>query len=163
MPPQKVFSTRRGLYFEEFEVGQTIISAGRTVTEADVTTFAGLTGDWNGIHTDAVYAAKHPLGQRVAHGLLGLSIAVGLAMRLGFLDETVLAFRELDEWKFSLPIYLGDTIHMKAVVTELKAVPRLSAGMLTLRVEIVNQDGKIVQQGYWKALVMSQHQASQPT
>lgn len=157
MTENKIISTRRGLFFEEFEVGQSIISAGRTVTEADVTTFAGLTGDWNGIHTDAVYAANHPLGRRVAHGLLGLSIAVGLAMRLGFLDETVLAFREIGEWKFSLPIYLGDTIHMKAVVSEIRPVRRLSAGMVTLRVEVINQDGKIVQQGTWRALVISQN------
>jgi acyl dehydratase len=128
------------------------------VTEADVTTFAGLTGDWNGIHTDAVYAASHPLGRRVAHGLLGLSIALGLAMRLGFLDETVLAFREIGEWKFSQPIYLGDTILMKAVVTEIRPVTRLCAGMVTFHVEVVNQDGKTVQQGVWRALVMSQEQ-----
>ena len=72
---------RRGLYFEEFEIGQEINSVGRTVTEADVVGFASLTGDWTRIHTDAVYAAQHPLGQRVAHGLLGISIAVALATR----------------------------------------------------------------------------------
>ncbi len=159
MTEKKVLSVKKGLFFEEFEIGQSIISAGRTVTESDVTTFAGLTGDWNGIHTDAVYAANHPLGRRVAHGLLGLSIAVGLAMRLGFLDDTVLAFREIGEWKFSLPIYLGDTIHMKAVVAEIRPVPRLCAGMVTLRVEVINQDGKTVQQGLWRALVMSQTQS----
>ena len=116
--------------------------------------FAGLTGDMNGIHTDAVYAAQHPLGRRVAHGLLGLSIAVGLAMRQGFLEETVLAFREIGEWKFSLPIYLGDTIHMRAEVTEMRAVPRMKAGLVTFRVEVLNQDDKIVQQGSWRALVI---------
>jgi 3-hydroxybutyryl-CoA dehydratase len=160
MTEKRSLSAKKGLYFEEFEVGQSIISAGRTVTEADVTLFAGLTGDWNGIHTDAVYAANHPLGRRVAHGLLGLSIAVGLAVRLGFLDETVLAFREIGEWKFSLPIYLGDTIHMKAAVTETRPVPRLCGGMVTLRVEVVNQEGKTVQQGIWRALVICQPQVS---
>ena len=107
MAEKRTLNARRGLYFEEFEVGQSITSPGRTVTEADVVGFAALTGDWTSIHTDAVYAAQHPLGQRVAHGLLGLSIASALAVRLGFLEGTVLAFREISDWKFSQPIYFG--------------------------------------------------------
>lgn len=148
-------NTRRGLYFEEFEVGHSIVSVGRTITEADIVGFAALTGDWAQIHTDAVYAASHPFGQRVAHGLLGMSIAVALAMRLGFLEETVLAFREISEWKFSQPIHIGDTIHMQAVVTAVKAVPRLKGGMVSLAVEIRNQADTIVQHGGWTMLVAS--------
>ncbi len=145
----------KSLYFEEFEPGLTITSAGRTITEADVVAFAALTGDWTRIHTDAVYAASHPLGQRVAHGLLGMSIAVALAIRLGFLEESVLAFREINDWKFSLPIHLGDTIHMHATVVEKKRVPRLGSGMVTLEVEILNQNGDAVQRGKWGFLVKS--------
>ncbi|MFN2196995.1 MAG: MaoC/PaaZ C-terminal domain-containing protein, partial [Anaerolineales bacterium] len=100
----------RGKYFEEFEVGQRIVTAGRTVTEADVVTFAGLSGDFNQMHVDAEYSAKSMFGQRVAHGLLGLSIASGLAVQTGVLEGTILAFREITEWKFSRPIFLGDTI-----------------------------------------------------
>lgn len=147
---------RRGLYFEEFEAGQSITSAGRTVTEADVVAFAALSGDWNAIHTDAVFAASQPFGQRVAHGLLVMSIASGLAMRLGFLEGTALAFREIGEWKFSLPVYLGDTVCLRATVTETKAMPRLGGGLVTLKVEVVNQDDKVVQRGTWGVLVKSQ-------
>lgn len=143
----------QGLYFEDFTPGQSITSAARTVTEADVVNFAGLSGDFNPIHTDAVYAKEHLLGQRVAHGLLGLSIAVGLTVRLGFLEDTLLAFREIGDWKFSQPIFIGDTIHVRLTVKETKAVPRLGGGMILLEAELLNQDDKIIQHGTWSALI----------
>ena len=115
--------------------------------------FAALSGDWNPIHTDAVFAAEHPFGQRVAHGLLVMSIATGLAVRLGFMEETVLAFRELGEWKFSLPVFFGDTVRVQATVVETKAMPRLGGGLVTLKVQILNQDDKVVQRGTWGVLV----------
>jgi len=146
-------TVRSGLFFEEFEPGQTIVSPARTITEADVVSFAALSGDWNAIHTDAVYAAEHTFGQRVAHGLLIMSIASGLAMRLGFLEETALAFREIGDWKFSLPVYIGDTVHLRATVTETKAMARLGGGLVSLKVEVVNQDDKVVQRGTWSVLV----------
>jgi len=146
-------AVRTGLFFEEFEPGQSITSPARTITEADVVTFAALSGDWNAIHTDAVYAAEHAFGQRVAHGLLIMSIASGLAMRLGFLEETALAFREIGDWKFSLPVYIGDTVRLRATVTETKAMPRLGGGLVSLKVEVVNQDDKVVQRGTWSVLV----------
>jgi len=87
----------RGLYFEEFSVGMSIVSPGRTITESDIVAFAGLSGDFNQIHTDAEYSQTTPFGQRVAHGLLGLSIASGLAVRTGVIEGTVLAWREINE------------------------------------------------------------------
>jgi 3-hydroxybutyryl-CoA dehydratase len=147
---------RRGLYFEEFETGQVFTSLGRTITESDVVAFAGLTGDWNPIHTDREYAARHPFGQRVAHGMLGLSVATALCVRLGILDETLLAFREITQWKFSLPIYLGDTIHTRVTVTNTRPVSRLNGGMVTLDVEVINQRSETVQHGGWTVLVKSQ-------
>ena len=156
MTDKRELTAPKGLYFEEFQVGQAITSQGRTVTEADVVAFAALSGDWNPMHTDAEFAARHPFGQRVAHGLLGLAIASGLAVRLGFLEETVLAFRELGEWKFSLPVYIGDTIHVRATVIETKEMRRLGGGLVTLKVEILNQDDKVVQRGTWGVLVKSQ-------
>jgi acyl dehydratase len=156
MTAKKELPANLGLYFEEFEAGQSIVSVGRTVTEADVVSFASLSGDWNPIHTNAEYAAQHPFGQRVAHGLLGLSIASGLAVRLGFLEETVLAFREMGSWKFSLPIYLGDTIRVRATVIDTKPMRRLGGGLVTMKVEILNQDDKVVQRGTWGVLVKSQ-------
>jgi 3-hydroxybutyryl-CoA dehydratase len=146
---------RKGMYFEEFEVGQSVTSGGRTVTEADIVSFSYLSGDWNTIHTDAEYAAQHPFGQRVAHGLLVLSIATGLANRLGFMEETVLAFREIGFWKFSLPTYIGDTIRVRATVSERKPMRRLGGGLVTFKVEIVNQKDEVVQRGTWAVLVTS--------
>ena len=151
---EKTLQARTGLYFEEFEVGQSIISPGRTITEADVVGFAALSGDWNAMHTDAEYSSDHPFGQRVAHGLLGLSIASGLAMRLGILEETALAFREIGSWKFSLPIFFGDTIRVQVTVTGTKAMRRIGGGLVTLKVEILNQDDKVVQRGTWGVLVI---------
>ena len=87
-------SSPRGMYFEEFAAGQTVITPGRTVTEADVVAFAGLSGDFNQLHTDAEFAKTTPFGQRVAHGLCVLSIVSGLAAQTGVMEGTVLAFRE---------------------------------------------------------------------
>ncbi len=154
-PPQ------RGMYFEEFEVGQRIVTPARTVTESDIVTFAGLSGDYNSIHTDAVYAEATPFEQRVAHGLLGLSIASGLAVRTGILEGTVLAFREINDWKFSLPIYIGDTIHVELEVDSAKAMPRLGGGLLGLVMEVHNQDAKVVMKGRWSVLIQSQPTADQ--
>ena len=146
--------TVQGMYFEEFEVGQSAVSVGRTITEADVVRFAGLTGDFNSIHTDADYAAGHSFGQRVAHGLLVQSIAVGLATRLGVIEGTVIAFRDMT-CKFSLPVYFNDTIRLKIEIKELKALPRLGGGSVTMKYSILNQNDKAVQRGEWNMLVMS--------
>jgi acyl dehydratase len=142
----------RGLYFEEFEIGQTLHTAARTITEADIVNFAGLSGDYNQIHTNAVYAARDSFGQRVAHGLLVQSIATGLAVQAGFIEGTVLAFRELD-CKFSLPIFIGDTIHVEIEITEKKQFPRLNGGNVTMKYSILNQEGKAVQRGNWVMLI----------
>ncbi len=147
----------RGLYFEDIVVGQKMVTRGRTITEADVVNFAGLTGDYNPMHTDAEYMKNSAFGQRVAHGMLTLSYAVGQAYQLGFMERTVLAFRGL-EMKFSLPVYIGDTVHVELVVRETKAAARMGGGIVTLDVKIINQDDKTVQSGEWIVLM-----ASKPT
>lgn len=146
-------SQPRGMYFEEFLVGQRIISAGRTVSESDIITFAGLSGDFNQIHTDAVYAAQTPFGQRVAHGLLGLSIASGLVVQTGMMEGTILAFREINEWKFIQPIHIGDTIHVEVEVLETKEIRRLGGGAIVISLDVKNQTGETVMKGIWKALI----------
>ena len=147
--------SNQGMYFEEFEVGQRITSPGRTITEADVVTFAGLSGDSNTIHTDAEYAKGTPFGQRVAHGLLGVSIVSGLAMRTGIMEGTVIAFREIKNWKFSLPVFIGDTIHVIMEVKEKKAMPRLGGGQILLSLDVRNQDDQTVMKGIWTVLVQT--------
>jgi 3-hydroxybutyryl-CoA dehydratase len=152
--------TGRGLYFEEFEIGQKIVTSGRTVTEADITAFAGISGDYNQIHTDAEFSKSTPYGQRIAHGLLGLSIASGLAMRTGVLEGTVLAFREINEWKFIKPTFIGDSVHVEMQVLEKKALPRIGAGSVLIGVELTNQRQETVMKGEWTVLVLSSANAS---
>lgn len=149
-------SRPRGLFFEEFTVGQRIISSGRTLTEADIVSFAGLSGDYNQIHTDAVYASQSPFGQRVAHGLLGLSIASGLVVQTGMMEGTILAFREINEWKFIQPVYIGDTIHVEVEVLETKELRRLGGGAVVISLDVKKQTGETVMKGTWKALISSQ-------
>ncbi|NIM95260.1 MAG: dehydratase [Anaerolineales bacterium] len=143
------------MYFEDFEIGYKITTQARTITEADVVNFAGLSGDYNAIHTDAAFAETAPFGQRVAHGLLVLSIVTGLAMRTGFLEGTVLAFREISNWKFSKPVFIGDTVHAEIEITNLKAFPRLGGGALDVAFKVINQDYEIVMKGSFNILVQS--------
>jgi len=143
----------RGMWFNEFEVGQQIITSGRTITENDIVSFAGLSGDYNQIHTNAEFAKKTPFGQRVAHGLLGLSIASGLAMRTGILEGTVIAFREINNWKFTNPVFIGDTIQVTLNIVETKAIPRLGGGSLTIEIVVKNQRDEVTMKGTWTALV----------
>ena len=148
-------STPRGMYFEEFETGQKIISAGRTVTESDIVSFAGLSGDFTQIHTDAEYSKTSPAGQRVAHGLLGLSIAPGLAVQTGVLERTVLFFREIKEWKFVKPIFIGDTIHVELDVMETKAMRRIGGGTVDIALLVLNQNNETLMKGIWTVLIAS--------
>ena len=141
-----------GLYFEDFAIGERMVTRGRTITEADLVQFAGLTGDYNPMHTDAHFMSKSQFGQRIAHGMLTLSYAVGQAYQLGFMERTVIAFREL-QMKFSLPVFIGDTIHVQLTVKEMKEARRMGGGWITLDVKIINQDGKTVQSGEWVILI----------
>ena len=144
-----------GLYFEEFFVGQKVTTVGRTVSEADIFTFAGLTGDFNEIHTNAAFAASTQFGQRIAHGLLGLSLATGLIMRTGFLEGTVLAFREINEWRFVKPFYIGDTICAELNITETKSLPRIGGGSIIAAITVKNHGGEACQRGSLNLLVLS--------
>ncbi|MFZ2486608.1 MAG: MaoC/PaaZ C-terminal domain-containing protein [Anaerolineae bacterium] len=144
----------QGLYFEDYTVGDAIASQARTVTESDIVNFAMLSGDWNPLHTDAEAAKQTPYGERIAHGLLVLSMATGLAERLGFMSGTVIGFMGLD-WQFRAAVKIGDTIRVQATVDEMKPMPRLGGGFVTLKVQILNQEDKAVQRGSWTVLVKS--------
>ena len=143
-----------GYYFEEIEIDKPMVTRGRTVTEAYIVQFAGLTGDYNPMHTNAEYMKTHPMRQRVAHGMLTLSYAVGQLYQLGFMERTVLAFRGL-EMKFSLPVFIGDTIHVRLTVKEKKEMKRLGGGNVIAEIKILNQDGKTVQSGTMELLLAS--------
>lgn len=147
---------KRGLYYEEFEMGKQVVTYGRTITEADVVNFAGLSGDFNSIHTDSAYTQNSFYKQRVAHGLLVLSVASGLAFRTGQLEGTVIAWRDIGDWRFSQPTFIGDTVHVELEVVERKPMPRLGGGRVELEVRVKNQDDKVVMNGHWGLLVLNQ-------
>ena len=146
--------SRRGLYFEEFKVGQEVSSPGRTITESDIVNFAGISGDYTQIHTDVEYSKTTPIGKRVAHGLLVMSIASGLAARTGVLEGTVLVFREINNWKFIKPIFIGDTIHVDMIVMETKELKRIGAGAVVIEIRVINQADEVVMKGNWNVLMM---------
>jgi 3-hydroxybutyryl-CoA dehydratase len=142
----------RAMFFEDLVLGVQVVSPARTVTEHDVMAFAGLSGDYNPLHTDAEFARGTPYGERIAHGVLGLSIATGLAARIGFLEGTALAFLSLD-CKFRKPILFGDTIHVAIEVTEAKRMPSMGGGIVGFAVRLLNQRDEVVQRGEWSILV----------
>lgn len=151
MPPKV-----RGMYFDEFESGQKFQTTGRTVTETDVVNFAGISADFNEVHTNKEYGQTTPFGERVAHGLLGLSIASGLAWQTGILEGTIIAFRQIDQWKFVKPVFFGDTIHVEMEVINTKAIPRLGGGSVVIELDVQNQEGDTVMKGQWTTLIMNQ-------
>ena len=144
-----------GLYFEEFSVGEKLTTDKRTVTEDDIMTFARVSGDDNRIHTDPEFSKTTIFGKQVAHGLLGLAIASGLAWQTGILDGTVIAFREVKEWKFIKPVFIGDTISVDLETIETKALPRIGGGSVTITLEVKNQNEEVCHRGVWTVLMMS--------
>lgn len=141
----------RELWFEDFEAGQELATAGRTVTEADIVAFAGLSGDFNPLHVDAEYARGTPFGERIAHGVLGLAMATGLAWQTGFMAASVEAFLSL-EWKFRAPVRIGDTVHAVLRVSGTRPMGD-AGGLVMLEVSVLNQRGETVQRGQWTILV----------
>ncbi|MBN2305788.1 MAG: MaoC family dehydratase N-terminal domain-containing protein [Anaerolineae bacterium] len=150
-----MFKAQRGMYFEEFEVGLELETQGRTITEADIVAFAGVSGDFNPMHTNEVYASGTQFGQRVAHGLLGLAVASGLAYQMGFIEGTVLALTGV-ETKFRAPVLIGDTIRVLVKVTKLREMKAAGGGFVTCDIRVVNQEDKVTQKGEWTFLVASQ-------
>ena len=144
-----------GLYFEEFSVGQKVVTEKRTVTEDDIMTFARVSGDNNRIHTDPEFSRTTIFGKQVAHGLLGLAIASGLAWQTGILDGTVIAFREVKDWKFVKPVFIGDSIYVELETVETKSLPRIGGGSVTITLEVKNQNDEVCHRGTWTVLMMS--------
>jgi acyl dehydratase len=132
------------LYFEDLTVGQKLVSAGRTITEADIVMFAGLSGDYSPIHTNEEWCKNSSqFKRRVAHGMLTASIASGLIFRLGFLDGTGMAHLGTT-MKFTTPVFAGDTIHVELEILSKKDVDQ-TRGIFTAKIDVVNQVNKIVE------------------
>lgn len=143
--------TPRGRYFQDFQVGQEIVSPSRTITEADIVNFAGLTWDTNPMHTNAEYGKTTMFGERIAHGMLGLAFAIGLVWQLGVLEGTVVAFRELN-MKFKGPLKIGDTMRVVAQVQETKPI-RSAGGIVVIELRVLNQRDETCYQGTMTVLV----------
>ncbi|CAN5910761.1 MaoC/PaaZ C-terminal domain-containing protein [soil metagenome] len=140
------------LRFQDLAVGDEWESPGRTVTEADVVNFAGLSGDFNPLHVDHESARQGPFGRPVAHGLLGLAIASGLASQAP--RVATLAFLGLLEWTFQQPIAIGDTVRVLTRVEAIAPRSRGRRGVVTWHRRLCNQTGTIVQQGRTQTLVL---------
>lgn len=149
-------SEKASYRFEDLFVGMQFRSPGRTITDADVIGFACLTGDFSELHTNDVYARNSQFGRRVAHGMLGLAYAHGLMWpRTNALRETAVAFLGISDWRFVAPIFIGDTIFAQYRLADLKdSRSRPHQAIATFEVELVNQDGSVVQRGR-KALLVS--------
>jgi acyl dehydratase len=147
---------RQGYTYADLHVGMSFRSPGRTITDADLVAFAGLTGDYSELHTSDVYAKSSEFGRRVAHGMLGLAYAHGLMWaRTGELRETAIAFLGIGDWRFLQPIFVGDTIFVNYRIAELRdSKSRPTQAIAEFDVEVVDQDDRVVQRGR-KALLAS--------
>ncbi|MEK9677851.1 MAG: MaoC/PaaZ C-terminal domain-containing protein [Rhodospirillaceae bacterium] len=132
-----------GLYWEEWEIDQEFESPARTVTEADVVHFAGISGDYNPLHVNEEFCKETIFGTRIAHGPLSYSIAAGLLLY----DDTLIAFLGFDSLKFTKPVKIGDTIHARIKVTEKRETSKPDRGVMKRTLEVVNHHGEVVQEG----------------
>jgi acyl dehydratase len=144
-----------GLFLEDLRTGQTYRTASRTVTEADVVIYSGLSADYNSLHTDEEYAKGTPYGTRIAHGPLVLAMAMGLLNRLGLTEGTSLGFLAIDSWRFIGAVKIGDTITVEMTITDARASSKAGRGVLKRHLEVINQRGETVQQGDMVSLVQS--------
>jgi acyl dehydratase len=142
----------QNLHYEELELGQVFMTRGRTVTESDIVTFGGLSGDYTPMHMDEEYAKKTPFGGRIAHGFLGVALASGLLVQLGITEETAIALLEFT-CRFTGAIRIGDTIHVRQVVKDKRETSKPGRGVVTFDLEVVNHKGEIVIAGSEKIMI----------
>jgi acyl dehydratase len=140
------------LYFEDFTVNSVSTSRSRTITEADIVNFAGLSGDFVELHMSETYAAKGPFGRRIAHGALVFSISTGLGIQMNQITDTVIAFYGVDKLRFTRPVFIGDTVHVAKKVAS-KEPKGAGRGVVTFETTVLNQHGETVIVYYDKVLL----------
>lgn len=140
-------------YYSDFEKGEEFVTPARTITETDVTNFSGLSGDYNPLHTNEEFAKETIFGERITHGLLGISIATGLIFRTGIFDGSTIAFLGIEDWSFKKPILIGDTIHVRLTIEDIRKSSKEGRGVLIRKVDIINQKDEVVQSGLLPLLV----------
>lgn len=135
------------LYFEDLSVGQVLISPARTVTETDLVSFAMVSGDWNAIHTDEEFAKNTYYGKRVVHGVFGIALMTGLMDRAGWFDGSAIAMLGIDGWRFTGPVFVGDTLHCRVEITGKRLTSKGDRGILERKFSLLNQRDEVVQEG----------------
>lgn len=145
-------SIRIGMYFDEFEVGQSWTSPKRTITNAELTAFAGISGDFNPLHIDEEYAKTTQFGGRIFHGPGVFAIATGLESTLGIKTETAIAFLGMT-WNMLAPVLVNDTIYVEETVSEVRpSRSKLDRGIVVFDVKVRNQRGEVCQEGQWNVM-----------
>ncbi len=142
-----------GKYYEDLKTGDVYLTVSRTVTEADVMNFCGVSGDFNQLHTDIEFARETTFQKRIAHGLCGMAIASGCLSRTGLIEGTTIAFAGIENWMFTSPIFFGDTIRVLVRVAEKKETRRKDGGLVKFDLEVQNQEREICQKGTWVLLM----------
>lgn len=144
------------LYFEDFKIGTSFTSSSRTITEADIVNFEGLSGDYNALHVDAEYAKNSIYGERIAHGLLGLAVSSGLFTRTDLnrrMSPSLLALLGIQSWRFLGPVKIGDTIHLEVEIVEKEETSKPDRGIVSFKRKVLNQRGEVVQEGITPMLI----------
>jgi acyl dehydratase len=142
----------RGKTFDEFEVGDEFTTASRTITEGDVVTFAGISGDFNPIHMDKEFAENTPLKGRIAHGILIASIATGLGNQLAIFEGTTIAVLSMTI-NYKAPVKFGDTVHLQLKVMDKKETSKPDRGIVTFQTNVLNQREELVIDGQWVVMM----------
>lgn len=148
-------------YLEDFTPGQVFTSSGRTITEADLTMFSMISGDWNPIHADVEFARNTRYGQRVVHGTLGIAICTGMLHQLGIFEKSVIAMLGLRDWNFRKALLVGDTVHLELEILSVTPGKSGRSGKLGRRFRLLNQHGELVQEGDSDVLVLTHEGARQ--
>ncbi|HWU45738.1 MAG TPA: MaoC/PaaZ C-terminal domain-containing protein [Humibacter sp.] len=147
-------------YLEDLEAGQSFVSPGRTITEADVMSFAAWTNDNNQVHTDAEFAKSTRYGQRIVHGMLGASLCLGLIARTGVFEGSAVALLGIDEWRFTAPVFIGDTVTCTVEILATRPTSSGQYGIVERRVILRNQRDETVQQGRMDLMVLARPKTS---
>lgn len=143
------------LYLEDLEAGQVFLTPGRTITEADVVSFAAWTNDNNQVHTDAEFAKGTRYGQRIVHGMLGASLCLGLIARTGVFEGSAVALLGIDQWRFTAPVFIGDTVTCSVEILSARPTSSGRNGIVERRVMLRNQRGETVQEGRMDLMVLT--------
>lgn len=141
-------------YFQDFKRGIIFESSTRMISENDIDRFADLSGDTNPIHIDQKFAEETVFGERIAHGLLTLSIVSGQAVELGIAERTTIAFKSI-EWRFKKPVFIGDAIRSEFKVIDRRFLSSQQGGLVVFRIKVINQNEQTVQAGKWSVVIKS--------